>query len=212
MYRNRKEAGEKLADLIGKDKITVDLVLAIPRGGVEVAGVISGKLLIPLKVVIPRKIGAPGHEEMAVGALAWEGTVLLNDSIIHALGIPQAEIDAIIAKEREEIRRRSERFPYTPRDAEIRNKNILLVDDGVATGYTVKATIVGLRKLNPAKIFLAAPVGARDTMRELEILTDQVFCPLTTDDFWAVGQFYEDFSQVSDEEVMRVLRECNKGL
>ena len=206
MYQNRREAGLKLTKVLEEQHVELDLILAIPRGGVEVAEPIAEEWKCPLKVVIPRKIGAPGHEEMAVGAVAWEGTVILNDSIIRTLGIPHEYIKEKVERERQEILRRTAQFPYTPQEEEIKGKKILLVDDGIATGYTVKATIAGLKKLHPAKIYLAVPVGAPDTISMLEKEVDAVFCPLVPIDFWAVGQFYKDFSQTSDERVIEILK------
>jgi putative phosphoribosyl transferase len=203
---NRAVAGQALADALesrfaGRDV----LVLALPRGGVPVAREIAARLDAELDVLIVRKLGTPGQRELALGAIASGGIRVLNEALVQDLGITAKEIDAIAASEGREIERREALYRGKRARPEIANRIVLLVDDGVATGATMRAAIAALRQRGPASIVVAVPVAAADTLRVLETEADEVVCLATPTPFWAVGQWYVRFDQVSDGEVRDLL-------
>jgi predicted phosphoribosyltransferase len=208
-FIDRYEAGKILAHELQeyKNKSNI-IVLALPRGGVPVAYEVAKSLSAPLDVFIVRKLGVPGHEELAMGAIAMEGTVVFNDEIVNTINIPKTAIDQVIKTENEELKRREITYRGNRPFPELRNKTIILVDDGIATGATMRAAVQAIRKHKPASIIIAVPVSAISTCDEMKQIADQVICPLKPEIFYSVGQWYQDFSQTSDEEVYELL---NKG-
>lgn len=206
-YLDRHEAGRILADQLQEYANHKNvIVLALPRGGVPVAYEIAQKLTVPLDVFIVRKLGVPGHEELAMGAIATGSTTVFNDEIITQLHISKSQIARIIQLEEEELKRRNTNYRDDKPFPAIENQTVILVDDGIATGATMRAAIKALHQLKPAKIIMAVPVAAFSTCAELTGLVDQIICPLKPHDLYAVGAWYEHFSQTSDEEVITLLK------
>lgn len=212
-YRDRNHAGLVLAELLNdyhRRKNTI--VLALPRGGVPVAYEIATKLGLELDVLIVRKLGVPGREELAMGALASGGTAVFNDDIINYLQIKKSSIDTVMLSEQEELTRREHLYrknkPFPPLDG----KTIILVDDGIATGSTMKASIMALQQKKPEKIIVAVPVAALSTCDEMAGLVNTLICPLKPVDLNAVGLWYNNFSQTSDEEVIELLEQSKLNL
>jgi putative phosphoribosyl transferase len=205
-FPNRAEAGrllaEKLDKYAGRDDV---LVLGLPRGGVPVAYEVAQRLGAPLDVFIVRKLGVPGFEELALGAIASGGIRVLNDDVVRALPNANELIESVTAKEMEELERREQRYRDGRPAPEPRGRIVILVDDGLATGATMRAAVAALRQRGAAKIVVAVPVGAADTCREFEAEVDEMVCVIASEWFQAVGQYYEDFSQITDEEVRELL-------
>lgn len=210
-FINRKEAGTILAEYL---KATINLsntiVLALPRGGMPVAYEIARALSASLDVFIVRKLGVPGNEELAMGAIASGDTVIFNKGLLNQLNIDQSSIDTILQKEKKELIRREHLYRGDRDFPTLKNKTIILVDDGIATGATMQAAVASLRKHTPASIIIAVPVAARATCVEMAKIVDQVICPLQPINFYAVGIWYENFSQVSDEEVSELLEKSTR--
>lgn len=210
-YIDRPHAGKILATHLKKYANKEDvIVLALPRGGVPVAYEIAKSLSAPLNVFIVRKLGVPGHEELAMGALASGGVILLNEELINYLHISKSSIDEVIKSEEEELSRRESLYHVNEETPVLKDKTILLVDDGIATGSTMHAAIMALRQQKPAQIIIAVPVAAQDTYREMTKLVDQIVCPLIPINFYAVGLWYESFSQTSDDEVCELLEKASQ--
>lgn len=205
-FANRREAGKILADMLMPYANQDDLiVLALPRGGVPVAYEIAKTLHAPLDVFIVRKLGVPWHEELAMGAIATPHVVVFNESVINSVGVSQEDIDKVIQTESQELRRRNKVYRGGRPFPDLTHKTIVLVDDGIATGATMRAAIQALRQQNPTEIVVAVPVAALDTCEELSRTVDQFVCPLTPEDLHAIGAWYGDFSQTEDEEVRQLL-------
>lgn len=206
IFRDRQEAGrllaEKLSFLKGQKNL---LVLAIPRGGVVVGSEVAKALGAPLDVYITRKIGAPYNPELAIGAIASDGTLILDRSLASRLGASQEYIEAQSAREREEIERRMRRYRGDRPSPDLKGKRVILVDDGIATGATIEATIDALQKTGLEELILAVPVGPRDTIGRLKSKVDRLICLHSPEIFWAVGSFYMAFGQTTDEEVIALL-------
>ncbi|BDY12019.1 phosphoribosyltransferase [Hydrogenimonas cancrithermarum] len=212
MFKDRIEAGQKLADALETiGPFENPIVLALPRGGVPVAYEVAKRLHAPLDVIIVRKLGAPFNEEFAIGALV-EGEperVVLNEDAVYRLGIGKSYLDEVVAKEREELHRRQQRYRGSQNPLEnLAGKTVILIDDGIATGYTMKAALAAIREQNPASIVVAVPVAPSDTLPEMERLADRVVVLQTPEPFWAVGAHYERFDQTSDEEVIELLEKA----
>lgn len=208
-YIDRGHAGRLLAKELNEYANTSDLIiLALPRGGVPVAYEIAHKFSAPLDVFIVRKLGVPGHQELAMGALASGGTMVLNEELIVTLGISESSIERVIEAEENELLRRESLYHIHGPLPDLHDKTIILVDDGIATGATMKAAIKALRQKAPVKIIVAVPVAARDTCKEMSKLADQIICPLKPSNFYAVGLWYENFSQTSDDEVCMLLEKA----
>lgn len=206
-YQNRQQAGKILADLLKSYADRKDaIVLALPRGGVPVAYEIANALNLPLDVFIVRKLGVPGHDELAMGAIAMGGITVFNDNVINDLNISQHAIETVIKAEQEELDRRVVAYRSNKPYPIIKDKIVILVDDGIATGATIRAAIKALRKLEPANIIIAVPVAEITTCKELTKLADKIVCPQQPSLFYAVGSWYEDFSQTTDHEVCELLR------
>src|SRR3989338_1196509 len=211
IFQNRALAGTQLAQKLTHLKGVKNLIiLGLPRGGVVTAAEIARFLNAPLEVIICRKIGAPGNEEFAIGAISENGGLFLNQDVIAAYGISKSYIDATIARETKKIAKYQNTFRGSGKSPNIKNKTVVIADDGAATGYTIKAAIDAARKQNPEKIIIALPVAQLDTARELHALTDEIVILETPPHFQAVGQFYAEFTQVETEAVKALLLESQK--
>lgn len=205
-FHDRQEAGRQLAKALAFLQGQKDVVvLAIPRGGVVVGHEVAKALGAPLDVYITRKIGAPYNPELALGAVASDGTVFLDEALIQQMGVPESFVEREKEHQRKEIERRMEKYRGSRPPIDLAGKTVVLVDDGVATGATTLATIQALRKHEVKWLILAIPVAPPDTVARLEKEVDQLICLLTPEFFWAVGAFYQVFDQTSDEEVIRLL-------
>ncbi|PYL53164.1 MAG: phosphoribosyl transferase [Verrucomicrobia bacterium] len=206
IFPDRAEAGRllglKLAQYAGRDDV---IVLGLPRGGVPVAYEVAQALHLPLDVFIVRKLGVPGFEELAAGAIASGGVRVLNEDVIRALPNADEIIEAVTKRESAEVERREQEYRDGRPAPEIRGRTVILIDDGLATGATMRAAVKALRQRRAAKIVVAVPVGPPDTCKEFEDEADEVVCASAPEFFQAVGQYYEDFSQTSDEEVRELL-------
>jgi len=207
-FHDRRDAGRQLAEALKFLKGRKDVViLGIPRGGVVVAHEVAKALDLPLDVYITRKIGAPYNPEFALGAVASDGTRVLDELVVQQLHVSQDYIEAETARQKEEIDRRLAEYRGDRPPLELEGKTVVLVDDGVATGSTTLAAIRALKRRAPAKLILAIPVGPPDTVARLSREVDQVVCLDTPEPFWAVGRFYTIFDQTTDAEVVELLRE-----
>ncbi len=205
-FHDRRDAGRQLANELEEYANRGDLiVLALPRGGVPVAAEIAARLNAPLDVFTVRKLGVPGHSELAMGAIAPGGVQVLSSDLIDALGIAAPLVAQVAARERLELERRDRAFRGDRPALALRDRIVVLVDDGLATGSTMEAAIVALRQLQPATIVVAVPVGARESCDRIGRLADRIVCLATPPSFSAVGQWYEDFSQTTDAEVRDLL-------
>lgn len=205
-YPNRYEAGkilcEYLKDYVNQDEI---IVLGLPRGGVPVAFEVAKALHAPLDVFIVRKLGVPGHEELAMGALAMGNVIVFNDEVISEFRLDQTAIENVIEAEKIELARREKAYRGLRPFPNLTNKRIILVDDGIATGATIRAAVKALRAFNPKEIIIAIPVAEINTCEKMAMIADKIVCPMQPQAFYAVGAWYEDFNQTSDEEVYRLL-------
>jgi erythromycin esterase-like protein/predicted phosphoribosyltransferase len=202
LFRDRREAGRLLAEKLAAYANRPDvLVLALPRGGVPVGYEVARALSAPLDVFVVRKLGVPGYEELAMGAVATGGVRVLNDQLVERLGIPESLIDAVAARERQELARRERLYRGNRPPPDVRGRTVILVDDGLATGATMYAAIEALRQQNPARIVVAVPTASPETCEEMKTKADGVICAITPEPFHAVGRWYRDFSQTTDEEV-----------
>lgn len=209
-YIDRYEAGIVLAEHL-KDYAnqTNVIILALPRGGVPVAYEIATALSIPLDIFIVRKLGVPGHEELAMGAIASGDTVVFNEPLMNQLNIEQRLIDIVLASEQKELVRRELLYRGNRPFPNLLGKTVILVDDGIATGSTMLAAVKALHKHKPASIIIAIPVAARSTCEELKALVDKIVCPLKPINFYAVGLWYEQFPRTSDDVVIELLKQSN---
>ena len=211
-FANRAEAGQllagKLLDYAGRDDV---IVLGLPRGGVPVAFEVAQRLRVSLDIFIVRKLGVPGFEELAVGAIASGGVRVLNKDVARALPNAEEVIEAVTARETTELERREQSYRDGRPAPELGGKTVILVDDGLATGATMRAGVTALLQRDVAKIVVAAPVGAPETCRELQDEVDDIVCAMAPEYFQAVGQYYEDFSQTSDDEVSELLARAAQG-
>jgi putative phosphoribosyl transferase len=205
-YHDRRDAGRRLAGELGDyaDRPAV-IVLALPRGGVPVAYEVALALHAPLDVFLVRKLGLPGHEEYAMGAIATGGVRILDERVVRALGVSEAEIAAVTAAEQRELERRERRYRGDGPPPDVRGRTVLLVDDGLATGSTMLAAVTALRREAAARIVVAVPIAPLETCDALRDVADEVVCALTPEPFHAVGLWYEDFGQTSDDEVHELL-------
>jgi predicted phosphoribosyltransferase len=205
-FHKRSEAGRILARRLEAFRGRPDvIVLALPRGGVPVGFEIAGHLDVPLDVFLVRKLGVPGQEELAFGAIASGGVRILNEDVIQMVGMSDQEMDAVAESEEDELVRRDRKYRAGGAPPSVRGKTVIVVDDGLATGATMLAAIRAIRKLNPARIVTAVPLAARDTCRYLAPRVDELVCLESPEPFHAVGIWYEDFSQVTDDQVKDLL-------
>jgi predicted phosphoribosyltransferase len=205
-FRDRRDAGRQLARALtayaGRPGV---VILALPRGGVPVASEVARTLHAPLDVLLVRKLGVPGFEELAFGALATGGVRVLNEEVVQRLGIPPRVIAAVTAAERKELQRRRRAYRDQRRSLPVRGRIVMLVDDGVATGASIRAALAVLRRFRPARIVVAVPVAAAEACAALRAEVDEVICAWTPEPFHAVGHWYEDFAPTSDGEVRDLL-------
>jgi putative phosphoribosyl transferase len=205
-FRDRSDAGRQLAARLNQYREDAGtIVLALPRGGVPVGAEIARELGAPLDVFVVRKLGVPGHEELAMGALASGGARVLNREVVARIGISPEQLEAVTAREREEVQRRERLYRGDRPAPDVRGRTVIIVDDGLATGATMRAAVAALRQQEPKRIVVAVPTGSADTCEDLRAQADDVVCLITPDPFLAVGFWYEDFGQVSDDEVRSVL-------
>jgi predicted phosphoribosyltransferase len=205
-FRDRVQAGQLLSKELKAYADRPDVVvLALPRGGVPVAREIARSLRVPLDVFLVRKLGAPGQEELAMGAIASGGVRVLNDDVVQALRIPPSVIDSVTAKELRELTRRERLYREGRTPPDVTGLTVILVDDGLATGSTMRAAIAALRQSRPNRIVVAVPVAAASTYKELGEDVDAIVCLHSLEPFYSVGFWYEDFSQTSDEEIRETL-------
>ncbi len=210
IFFDRTDAGKKLAEKLKGLCERDGLVLAIPRGGVVVGAEIARTLCIPLDVIIPRKIGAPHNPELAIGAVTQDGTTFFNQSLLAFLGLEEKDLTGFVEEQKREIKRRMNLYRGGVEYPDYSGRCIIVVDDGIATGYTVLAALRWIRqKFKPQKLILAVPVAPRDTLDRLEDEVDQLVVLAAPDNFYAVGQFYRDFSQITDQEVIALLRKLS---
>jgi predicted phosphoribosyltransferase len=212
IFRDRRDAGRQLADRLLDLREAEPIVLALPRGGVPVGYEIARELEAPLDVFLVRKIGAPGHRELGIGAVAQGGVRIFNESAIQMLGLSWGEIETIVEEETAELERRLRRFRGDRPLPDLTGHTVILVDDGLATGVTALAAIRALRRLEPARIILAVPVCAAETARTMRAEVDDLVCVHAPEDFMAVGLWYENFEQTTDEEVVELLEGARDAL
>ena len=211
LFKNREDAGRQLAGLLSEYGRRSDvLVLGLPRGGVPVAAEVARALGAPVDVFLVRKLGVPGQPELAMGAIAEGGVRVLTQDLIAQLGIPAAAIDQVAAHERLELERRERLYRGDRQRPAVRDRTVLVIDDGLATGATMEAAVVALKSLHPAAVVVAVPVGAHDTCRRLARIADRVVAVATPEPFSAVGLWYGDFSQTTDDEVRGVLASAGR--
>ena len=210
-FRDRREAGQRLVEALADYKGKDALVLGIPRGGVAVAAEVARQLEADLDVVVARKLGAPGQPELAIGAVTANGGLFLDHDAIEALGVSDDYLTAVIARESEVARQREERFRGARPPAAVEGRAVIVVDDGLATGATMRAAVHAVAKRRPARLIVAVPVGSQGACDALRKEADEVVCLLTPEPFWAVGLYYEDFAPVEDEEVQEILQQFRAG-
>lgn len=211
LFRNRIQAGEalalRLADYAGRDDV---IVLALPRGGVPVGAAIARRLKVPLDVLLVRKLGLPGREEYAMGAIASGGVCILQAEVLSTLDIPPSVIEAVAQREMLEIKRREKLYRAGRPPPQLRERVVILADDGLATGSTMQVAAHVVRESNPARLIVAVPLAPSKTCEKLKSEADEVICLRTPEPFYSVGQWYEDFEQTKDDEVTSLLKETER--
>jgi putative phosphoribosyl transferase len=209
LFQDRTDAGRflatKLANYAHRPEV---LILALPRGGVPVAFEVAKALKAPLDIFLVRKLGVPGQEELAMGAIATGGARVLNQEVVQALGISPEVIDWVAAKELQELRRRERLYRGQRPTPDVQDRTVILIDDGLATGATMRAAVLALRQQGPARIVVAVPTAAPSTCAEFETEVDEIVCAVTPEPFYGVGLWYANFSQTTDEEVRNLLQEA----
>jgi predicted phosphoribosyltransferase len=212
LFHDRAAAGRALATELTEYADRPDVVvLALPRGGVPVAFEVAQALHAPLDVFLVRKLGVPGHQELAMGAIASGGIRVLNEAVVRELVIPDEIIQVYAAEEQRELQRRERAYRGDRPSPPVRGRTVVLVDDGLATGSSMMAAVAALRRQRPARLVVAVPVGASDTCNALREVADEVVCARTPEPFHAVGVWYEDFAQTTDEEVRELLERAQDG-
>ena len=205
-FSDRVDAGKRLASALKGFSSRNGIVLAIPRGGIVVGFEIAKPLTLPLDVIIPHKLGAPGNPELAIGAVAEDGTTILDENLIQYLGVDRDYINEEAERQKQEIQRRLRLYRQDAPYPNLKGVDAIVVDDGIATGSTMKAALASVKNKGAASITVAVPVGPPSTIKELGRIANRVVCPYTPEFFQAIGQFYSDFSQTTDEEVIELLR------
>jgi len=211
-FVDRVDAGKRLASALKNFSSKKGIVLAIPRGGVVVGYMIAKTLNLQLDIIIPRKIGAPDNPELAIGAVAEDGTVILDQNLIKYLGVSREYIIEETERQKQEIKRRLKLYRQDASYADLKGLDVIVVDDGIATGSTMKAALASVKNRGASSITVAVPVGPPSTIEELEKMADRVVCLFTPEFFQAIGEFYRDFNQTSDEEVIGLLQENKRNL
>lgn len=211
-YRDRQDAGERLAEALeayrGRDDV---LVMGLARGGVPVAFEVARALDLPLDVFLVRKLGTPGREELAMGAIATGGFRVLNEDVLEALDLRTEDIEQAAKRETAELERRERAYRRGEPAPVLEGKSVILVDDGLATGASMQVAVRSVRSENPAAIVVAVPTAPWSTCKQLETMADTVICLDTPENFWAVGQWYENFDQTTDEEIMMLLEQARRA-
>jgi putative phosphoribosyl transferase len=206
VFRNRQDAGRRLADRLEALRDERPVVVGLPRGGVPVAAEVASALDAPLDVIIVRKLGVPAQPELGMGAIGEDGVRVLNHTVVRAAGVPADAIDAVERRERAEVERRARRYRGDRARVSLDGRTVVVVDDGIATGGTARAAVQVARAQGARRVVLAVPVAPPDTVEEMRAVADDVVCVESPRGFAAVGQWYEDFTQTSDDEVVRLLR------
>lgn len=206
-FKNRKQAGKQLAEELKEYDLSNPFVFGLARGGVPVAREVAKELEARLDVLVPRKLGVPGHEEFAFGAIAPRNVKVINTETVKRLDLSESQIEEVIQKEKKEMNRRIKKFRGEREEPDLQKCSAIIVDDGLATGATALASIRYVRKLDPKKLVLAVPVGSKDAVEQLGELVDELICLHVPSFFNAVGQWYINFGQTSDEEVIQLLDE-----
>ena len=213
IYRDRKDAGEELAPRLSEYARRDDiLVLALPRGGVPVAYEVARVLNAPLDIFLVRKLGVPGHEELAMGAISTGGVRVINADVVDYLRIPARVVDTVVDTELRELERRERLYRGARTEPDVSGKTVILVDDGLATGSTMRAAVEGLAQQNPARVVVAVPVSAPETCDEYRMGVDEIICAQTPEPFMGVGMWYQDFSQTTDAEVRDLLAKAEREI
>jgi putative phosphoribosyl transferase len=210
-FKNRSMAGQYLADKLqnyANDPNAV--VLGLPRGGVVVAFEAAQELGLPLDIFLVRKLGVPGYEELAMGAIASGGVRVMNDNVMRQINIPADTVEAVAKREERELMRREKAYRDNRPPLDVKDRTVILIDDGLATGATMRAAVTALRKQRPGRIVIAVPVASQDACDEFRADVDDIICGITPAQFHAVGVWYEDFSQTTDEEVQQLLRAAHR--
>jgi len=213
-FSDRRDAGRVLAQKLSvyKDQTNI-IVLGLPRGGVPVAYEVALALNLPLDIFLVRKLGLPGREELAIGAIASGGVQVLNHDIIQALKIPEQVINSVVRKELQELERRENSYRGEEGSApEIHDRGLILIDDGLATGASMRAAVIGVRAQHPARIIIAVPAASRKLCDAFQFEVDEMVCGMTPEPFDGLSRWYEDFSQTTDEDVRMFLKEANHQL
>jgi putative phosphoribosyl transferase len=205
-FTNRVEAGQRLATALKDVAVKDGIVLAIPRGGVVVGYEVAEALNLPLDVIIPRKIGAPGNPEYAIGAITEDGTLILDENVIAYMNVPSDYVERESENQRLEIQRRMRLYRQNAPYPNLKGRDVIVVDDGIATGSTMKAALSSVKNGGANTVVAAVPVGPPSTIEELKTQADHVVCLFTPESFYAIGEFYDDFSQTMDEEVIDLLK------
>jgi predicted phosphoribosyltransferase len=212
-FRDRSEAGRLLAERLRSYASYPNvIVLALPRGGVPVGYEVAKALGAPLDVFLVRKLGVPGYQELAMGAVASGGVRVLNDHVVQGLQIPEYVINAVAAWEQQELARRERVYRDDRPEPDVKGRNVILVDDGLATGSTMLAAIQALRQQQPARIVMAVPTAPSETCQQMRAQVDDLVCAITPEPFYSVGLWYADFSQTTDEEVRELLARSTSGV
>jgi putative phosphoribosyl transferase len=209
-FADRIDAGKRLASELDSFAGKNAIILAIPRGGVVVGYEIAKALNLQLDVIIPHKIGAPNNPELAIGAMTEDGTIVLDDNLVSFLGVPKDYIKEESEKQKNEIKRRLKIYRENAPYPNLKGQDVIIVDDGIATGSTMKAALASVKKKGAKTVNIAVPVGPPSTIKELKKQADKVICPYTPEYFQAIGQFYVDFNQITDEEVIELLKESRE--
>jgi len=206
-FKNREDAGRQLAEVLddfaGRENT---VVFGLPRGGVVVAAEVADAFHAPLDVLLVRKLGVPGHEELAAGAIAEQGIRIINHSVLRSLRLPESDLDDVVQRERQFLRKRAELYRGFADPLPVTGKSVIVVDDGLATGATMRAGVRALQERNPQTAVIAVPVAPPDTVDALRFVADDLVCLHTPADFGGVGRWYEEFPQVDDETVVELLR------
>ncbi len=211
MFVDRKDAGEKLSIALAKFKDENPIILAIPRGGIVTAYDTIKNFGFEWDLIIPRKISSPHNKEIAIGAISLDETYLFNEKYIEMLNISQEYIEKEIFEQTEEIKRRLNKYKGNDNFPNVKNKTVIIIDDEIATGFTIQAAIKYIKKHNAKKIILAVPVAPQNTISQLEKIVDEVICLFIPYEFYAVGSYYKNFEQTTDEEVFNIVRELNNA-
>lgn len=211
IYKNRQDAGQELAKKLKKYEKDNPIIIALPRGGVILGYEVAKTLKASLDIIVPRKIGAPSQPEYGIGAIAPEGVRILNMRAIESLEITEAEIEYLTETEAKEMNRRMQLYREGLEALNLEGKTVIMVDDGIATGVSTKAAVISVRKMNPKKIILAVPVCPPNTAEKFRHEVDEFLCLCEPPDFYAIGEHYDDFKQISDEEVINLIKKAKNG-